>query len=392
MQSVDFSILQRGANYELLARQYGTPLVVLDCDVIRRQYRQLAAALPGVAIHYAIKALPNIDAIRTLDHVGANFDVASSGELALLRKAGVAPSCTIHTHPIKKPDEIRAALRFGCSTFVVDNAAELEKFTAVRDQVSLLLRVSFRSPDARCDLSRKFGCDPDHVADLLALAAELNIRVAGLSFHVGSQTGSPGAHVRAIGRCREMIAMARSGGHSLSILDIGGGFPTNYDGCTSSIDDFCGPIRQAIAKLPQSVSVIAEPGRYLAAPAATVICSVVGKAQRGEQVWYYLDDGIYGSFSGQLYDHAIYPLATLKEGEATRPSVVAGPTCDSIDVIAEDIMLPELDLGDLIFGHLMGAYTVASASTFNSLPLPKVLPVNVLPVESATVSSVVQAS
>jgi len=385
-QGADLSILQPSVNYESLARQHGTPLIVLDCNVVRRQYRELSAALPGVALHYAIKALPDVNVIRTLKDEGASFDVATSGELELLGEVGVSPRLAIHTHPIKKPEEIRAALRFGCTTFVVDNEAELEKFVGVRERVSLLLRVSFRSPDARCDLSRKFGCQPENVARLLDRAAELRLHVKGLSFHVGSQSGSPDMHVRAVDRCREIIEAERASGRCLSVLDIGGGFPTNYDGSAASIDAYCAPLRAALERLPENVSVIAEPGRYLAAPAATLVSGVVGKAERGDHTWYYLDDGVYGSFSGRIYDHTTYPLATLKEGLPTHPSVLAGPTCDSIDVIAEDIALPDLDVGDLVIARMMGAYTIASASTFNSLPLPKVLPINEPAAETATVT------
>jgi ornithine decarboxylase len=384
--TTDFSVLQGDLDYEGLARLHGTPLVVLDCDVARLQYRQLAAALPGVAIHYAIKALPDANLIRTLKDEGAGFDVASSGELDLLHDVGISPRRTIHTHPIKKPGEIRAALRAGCTTFVVDNEVELEKFVPVRERVSLLLRVSFRNPEARCDLSMKFGCQPDHVNRLLQRAADLRLHVKGMSFHVGSQSGSSLHHVRAIERCTEIMAAERSAGRYLSVLDIGGGFPTNYDGSAPGIDSFCAPIRVALNRLPEHVSVIAEPGRYLAAPAATLISSVVGIAERGDRTWYYLDDGVYGSFSGQIYDKTTYPIATLKEGQPTRPSVLAGPTCDSIDVIAEDIELPALSVGDLVIGRMMGAYTVASASTFNSLPMPKVLPVNEPAAERATVT------
>jgi ornithine decarboxylase len=135
---------------------------------------------------------------------------------------------------------------------------------------------------------------------------------------------------------------------------------------------FCTPIRAALAKLPEHVEVIAEPGRFLIAPAAASITTVAGKAMRGDQPWYYLDDGVYGMFSGRIYDHARYPLHVFRTGP-TRPSALVGPTCDSIDVIEEAIELPELEVGDLVVGRMMGAYTAATASTFNSLPIPRIV-------------------
>jgi ornithine decarboxylase len=370
-------VFDRGLDWAALARKHGAPLLVLDCDVLRQQYRALAAALPGVAIHYAIKALPELAAIATLADEGARFDIASQGEIELLRSAGVSPLRTIHTHPIKRPRDIVAALRYGCTTFVVDNAHEIDKLARYRDRVGLLLRVSFRSPDARCDLSKKFGCPPEAVEGLLAHARARGIVVKGLCFHVGSQSASPDMHVSAIEACNEIIR-AHNAAHDekLYVLDIGGGFPVNYDGNTPPIDVFCAPIRDALAKLPGNVTVFAEPGRFLAAPAMTCIASVIGKADRGGKQWYFLDDGVYNSFSGMIFDHTTYPITTLVQASAAkpaRPSVLAGPTCDSIDIIAEDIALPELEVGDLIVAPMMGAYTSASATEFNGFAKTTVL-------------------
>lgn len=373
----DVALFHPGVDWLSIANRFATPLLVLDCDVLRSQYRRLRAALPGVELYYAIKAFPNLDVIRTLRDEGACFDIATSGEIAMLLDCGVDARRTIHTHPIKKPADIEAALAYGCTTFVADNPAEIDKFAAYRERANLLLRVSFRSPDARCDLSRKFGCAPEEAPALLDRAAALGIRVKGLSFHVGSQSATPEAHVSAIARCAELIREQRRLGRSLQVLDIGGGFPVSYDGSIPAIDEFCGPIRDALAALPRGLKLIAEPGRYLAAPSATCLTSVVGKALRGGYRWYYLDEGVYGAFSGQIFDHTRYPISVPGAGQgASHASVLAGPTCDSIDVIAEDIELPELEIGDLVVAPMMGAYTAASASEFNSLPRIRVLALN----------------
>jgi len=364
-------------DYRQLVAEYGAPLLVLDGDALRIQYRALRAALPRVELHYAIKALPHPAALAVLDQMGASFDIATRGEIDMLRDLSMDPRRTIHTHPIKKDSEIRAALRFGCTTFVVDNPDELQKFSRYRHRVGLLLRVGIRSKDAVVDLSRKFGCTPEEAPFLLAQARQLGIHVKGLSFHVGSQSGSAEGHCRAIRICAEIIRESRAQGIAkLTVLDIGGGFPVSYDAVVPDIDAFCAPIREALAELPGNIRLLAEPGRFLAAPAITAIASVVGRAWRDGRRWYYLDDGVYGAFSGQIYDHTHYPLNTLPAEGELQPSVLAGPTCDSIDVIAEDIQLPELAIGDLVIGRMMGAYTWASASEFNSLPIPRVLVVN----------------
>ncbi len=361
-------------DWHALVARYGSPLLVLDCDIIRRQYRKLAQALPDVSLYYAIKALPDKAVIATLAEEGCGFDIATNGEVAMLEQLFIEPRRTIHTHPIKRDIDIRTALRYGCTTFVVDNIDELDKFVPYRHRVALLLRVSFPNPAARVDLSRKFGCAADEMPALLAAADARGIHVKGLSFHVGSQVADADAHVRAIRRCRELITTARPGAVApLSVLDIGGGFPVSYDGSIEDIDAFCGPIRDALNELPASVRVLAEPGRYLAAPAMTCVTSVVGRARRGDRMWYYLDDGVYNSFSGQIYDHTRYPLIAVDARGEARPSVLAGPTCDSIDIIAEDVMLGEMAIGDLIVAPMMGAYTSATATTFNSLPRARIL-------------------
>ena len=363
-----------------LAARHGTPLLVIDCAAIRRQYRSLSAALPGVGLFYALKPLPDAAVVATLRALGAGFDVATTGEIELIRAQRIAAGRCIHTHPIKRDADIRAALGFGIRTFVADNPDEIRKFERYRDRAELLLRVSFRNPAAVVDLSRKFGCEPGAVPPLLELARKLGVRVKGLSFHVGSQVADPGRYVEAIDTCRElMLHSTERGLAQLEVLDIGGGFPIPYGGGGEPIARFCRPIRQELATLPEHVRVIAEPGRFIAGPAGTCITAVTGRAQREGRWWYYLDDGLYGSFSGQLYDHALYPIESLGKRGARHPSVLAGPTCDSIDVIREDLPLPQLDLGDLLVGRMMGAYTSATASDFNFIPRAAVVAVNQRP-------------
>ncbi len=365
--------------YQQLVAEHGAPLLVLDCDRVAAQYEKLSHALPGVELFYAIKSLPHPAMIETLAQLGAGFDIATSGEAELLRAQKAAPRHTIHTHPIKRDGDIRDALRFGCTTFVVDNVWELEKFVDFRHRVGLLVRVSFPNPDSPVDLSKKFGCRPDEVELLLQKARALGIHVKGLSFHAGSQCPDASNHVRAIEACTDIIERhAEGGGKHLSILDIGGGFPVEYvgDRANADIDSFCAPIRDALAKLPENIHVIAEPGRYLSAPAMEAVSRVMGKARRSDKSWYYLDDGVYGSYSGQIYDHALYPLTVFSDHQEREEAVIAGPTCDSIDVIAEDVQLPPLNIGDLVVGHQMGAYTSASATDFNLFERAKVVVVN----------------
>ena len=370
--------MSRGPDFKALIAQHGSPLLLLDCAVVRRQYKSLQAALPGVGLFYALKPLPHPAVVAELRDLGGCFDVATSGEIKLVKAAGVAPERCVHTHPIKTDAEIRAALRFGIRTFVVDNPDELRKFRKYRTRAQVLLRLSFRDPTAVVDLSRKFGCEPAAVVPMLELAQSLGVTVRGLSFHVGSQVAEPKKYVEAIGVCAELITQAGASGLAdLDLLDIGGGFPIAYGGSMQPIREFCRPIRQALKKLPRGVRVIAEPGRFIAGPSGTAVSTVVGRAQREGRWWYYLDDGLYGSYNGQLYDHALYPIDAPGCTGPTHPSVLAGPTCDSIDVVREDIPLPELQIGDLVVGRMMGAYTACSATDFNFIPRAKIVALNV---------------
>ncbi len=364
------------AQIRRLVAEFGSPLLIVDCARVREQYRSLARALPGVDLHYALKPLPHPAVVRTVIAAGGWLDLATTGEVQLAASVGVEGARCIHTHPIKRERDIRNALEHGVTVFVADNPDEVRKFRAYAGRASLLLRVSFRSPGAVCDLSRKFGCDPEQALSLARLAASLGIEVRGFSFHVGSQAVDAAKHVEAIDCCAALLAAARRERlGACDTLDIGGGFPIDYGERAAGIKGYCAPIRRALARLPKRVRVIAEPGRFIVGPAAIGVATVMGRAQREGHWWYYLDDGVYGSYSGQLYDHARYPVSVMRSGPLL-PSVLAGPTCDGIDVIAEALQLPKLNIGDLVIGRQMGAYTWATASTFNFFPKATIVVVN----------------
>ncbi len=365
------------AEVRRLVREFGSPLVILDCERVRVQMRKLKKALPRVDLHYALKAMPHPAVVETVLAEGGYLDLATTGEVQLAHRLRVDPSRCIHTHPIKRPADIANALQFGLRLFVADNPDEVRKFAHLTDRAELLLRVSFRSPGAMVDLSRKFGCDPEELLQLARLAADLGVRVRGLSFHVGSQARDAAKHVEAVAACTKLMAAARRERLGrFDTLDIGGGFPIDYVQPVQDISRFCAPLRAALATLPRRVRVLAEPGRYIAGPAAIGIATVMGRARREGHWWYYLDDGLYGAYSGQLFDQARYPVEPLRAAAERLPSVLAGPTCDSIDVIAENLMLPQLKVGDLVVGRAMGAYTWACATEFNFFPKPTVVAVN----------------
>ena len=354
-------------------KKHGSPLLITILDNVNYNYEFLSEALPNVTLYYALKPFPHERVVRSLNSVGAHFDVATTGEIKVLKKVGVTANKCIHTHPIKREKDIREAINFGITQFVVDNVDEILKFRKFRKKVNLLLRVSFRNPTASIDLSKKFGCRPEDVLSLVEFARSHGIRINGLSFHVGSQCKDSTMHVKAINVCNDLIAQAiLKGLPSIDILDIGGGFPAQYSGdIPQHITTFCEPIVEALTKVPQHVKIIAEPGRYIVANTTISVSTVIGKAVRDDKPWYYIDDGVYGSYSSHIFDHvknesyAIVLDKTDIRSEPTYSSVIAGPTCDSVDIVHEDIMLPDLKIGDLIVGRTMGAYSSATSTNFN---------------------------
>ena len=334
------------------------------------QYRKLRKALPHVDLHYALKPLPHPAVVRTVIEEGGFLDLATSGEVELVERLGVTPERCIHSHPIKRPADIANALEFGVRTFVADNPDEVRKFARPPRRARSCCCGSRFAVPARCATCRASSAATRKACSSCArIAAGLGVGVQGLSFHAGSQTPDATKHVEAIEACAKLMAAARR--EKLGIfdtLDIGGGFPIDYTQPVQDIGRFCAPLRAAIGALPKSVRVIAEPGRYIVGPAAIGVAWVMGRAQREGHWWYYLDDGLYGSYSGQLYDHARYPVEPLRDGGERLPSVLAGPTCDSIDVIAENLMLPQLKAGDLIIGRAMGAYTLCQRHGIQFFP------------------------
>lgn len=350
---------------------HGTPVLLLDPETVRRQYRRLSRALPFVRFHYAVKALAHETVIAALADEGCGFDVATGEELALL--GGVQPERIIHTHPIKKASEIAEALAAGIRTFVVDNEVELDKFAGAPDDVRLLIRLAYRSPHAKSDLSSKFGVGPFEAERLVRHAIGRGIRIGGFSFHVGSQLDDPPRFAAAIDETLALIAhLEATLGVRFETVDIGGGFPVGYDSSVTSLEDLAAVIRPALERRPAHVSVIAEPGRVMVAESMTLVASVVGIAERGDGRWYYLDDGLYGAYSNVLTED-VHPLVFSErelsgrdsDADTHRWATLAGPTCDSSDVIAREALLPDLAVGDLLVSPAMGAYTVVTSTRFN---------------------------
>jgi ornithine decarboxylase len=355
---------------ELIA-EYGTPLLVLDPEKVVTQYRRLSAHLPGVHLHYAVKAAPHPAVLSAVAECGGGFDVATRGEVDLVRSLGIAAERCICTHPVKKVADIEYAYRAGIRTFVVDNPLEAQKFSGMPADIEILVRLAFANPSAKSDLSTKFGVVPAEAELVVKHVLAAGVRFRGFSFHVGSQGTSAEPYRAALQTTVELAGqLERNLGVPVETIDIGGGFPVTYRHAMPDISEI-GSIVADVLGDGHGFTLLAEPGRFLTASSMTLFTSVVGTAVRGGRVWHYLDDGLYGSYSNVLTEDVHPPVLALRElqSEPTdyEPVTMAGPTCDSVDVIARDYPMPGLEIGDVVMSPMMGAYTNVTASRFNGL-------------------------
>jgi len=370
-----------------LAAEHGTPLFILDHSQLRKNYATFRKHLPRVQVYYAVKANPDPAIVKTLFDAGASFDVASMPEFKLvydlIRKMPATErqqwiwDNIIYANPIKIPAALQALDRY--KTLVTyDNSAEIYKIKTHAPNSGLVLRLAVPNTGAVCELSSKCGAAPGEAVDLMLEAERSGLTVEGISFHVGSQTTNFENYVQAINLAANVFEEAKSRGcRKLTLVDIGGGFPAPYDENVKPLSELATIINTELDRLfPPDVQILAEPGRFLVATAGTAVSSIIGKAIRNGKHCYYIDDGVYHTFSGIIFDHCQYHLKSFKRGK-TAICTVFGPTCDALDVISMAETLPEnLNLGDLLYSEHIGAYSVASSTYFNGFPPAKTIHVN----------------
>ncbi len=355
-----------------LTDQHGSPLLVVSRTKLIDTYWAMKQSMPGVDLYYAAKANPDPHILSTLCAENAFVDVCSAGEMNAALAAGFSPERMLHTHPCKTDANLLECYQAGIRWFVYDNPIEAAKVARLTPDVNLLLRLATTGASSRINLSAKFGAPMEEALRMLAVAKSMNLNVRGFSFHVGSQCLNPEDYCGVLRDVRQVWEDARSAGHALEVLDIGGGFPAPYREHAPSIQSFGGAIARGLRETfgDLDIRLIAEPGRGLCTECVTLVTKVIGKSDRWGMPWVYIDDGLYGSFSGKMFDHTDFPLVVDNDGSRElRSCVVAGPTCDSSDIVCRDQLLPELELGDLILVPSMGAYAGASASPFNGLPV-----------------------
>ena len=369
-----------------LARKHGTPLFVIDHDELRKNYRAFRRHLPRVQVYFAVKANSDPAIVRTLFKEGASFDVASMPEFMIVHENIKHLSAKkrqdwiwdkiIYANPTKPTETLEKLNRYK-PLVTFDNREEIYKIKQHAPNAGLALRLKVPNTGAMVELSSKFGATPGEAVDLILEADKHGLVVEGISFHVGSQTTNFENYVQGLNLTAAIFKEAQDRGYTkMNLLDIGGGFPAPYDATVKPLKDLAKLINSEIDRLfPKNIQVLAEPGRFLVASAGYAVSKIIGKAVRDGKTSYYINDGVYHTYSGVIFDHCNYPVRSFKKGPTSLCSVF-GPTCDALDVISMAENLPNLERDDFVYSTNIGAYSHASATNFNGFPPAKVVHVN----------------
>lgn len=366
--------------WRALIAQHGTPLLVLDPYRVVEQCRLLKSRLPGFGMHYAVKTASHPAVLRAVAAAGCGFDVASRAETELVESLGLPIDRCFYTNPIKRVSDIDHAYIAGIRTFVVDNPVEAQKFVGLPADIEVLVRLAFPNPTAKSDLSTKFGVAPADAELVVKHVLATGVRFRGFSFHVGSQGTTVEPYRRALRGTLDLVGhINETLGVPTTVIDIGGGFPVTYREPMPTIDAVAAAVYDELGDRRDEFTLLAEPGRILAADSMTLLTSVIGSADRDGKHWHYLDDGIYGSYSNVMTEDVHPPILSLREiadgVSGDEPVILAGPTCDSADVVARDYPMPALTVGDVVVSPMMGAYTAVTSSRFNGIAATKIVEV-----------------
>ena len=358
-------------------RREDGPCVVVDLEVVRDNYRRFARALPDTRVFYAVKANPAPEILRLLTLMGSCFDAASVHEMEMVLAAGATADRISYGNTIKKERDVARAFELGVRLFAVDCVAEVEKIARVAPGSKVFCRILCDGAGAEWPLSRKFGCVPEMAPDVLEHAHRLGLEAYGVSFHVGSQQADVMAWDQALASAAHIFRQCAERGINLSMVNLGGGFPTRYLKDIPEVGTYGDAIFRSLSRhfgnrMPET---IIEPGRGMVGNAGVIETEVVlvsKKAETDEVRWVYLDIGKFNGLAETMDEAIRYPIRSERDGDEKVPCVLAGPTCDSVDVLyeKEPYLLPfSIEIGDKLLIEGTGAYTTTySAGAFNGFP------------------------
>jgi ornithine decarboxylase len=352
-----------------------TPFLVVDVNVVENNFRALRHHFPQAHIHYAVKANPAPEILLALWDVGCDFDVASPREIALCLHLGIPARMLSYGNTIKKAKDIAYAYARGVRLFSFDTVTELEKLAACAPGSKVMCRVMVSSEGASWSLSKKFGCDFETALELLQLAVKRGLGPYGLSFHVGSQQQNPHAWDVALSELAQLVSSLGDKGVDLEVINIGGGLPAQYQEQIPTLETFAETIQTALHSYMPGLRVMLEPGRSLVADAGVIQSEVVlirQKSKDDQARWVYLDIGKFNGLIETMDESIKYRLRTAKDHSPKGRVILAGPTCDSADILYEKTFteLPlSLAVGDRVDILSAGAYTSSYSSVgFNGFP------------------------
>jgi ornithine decarboxylase len=366
-----------------LIGEHGTPLFILDHEKIRQNYRTFKKHLPRVQCYYAVKANSTQQIIETLFKEGSSFDVASYNEFMQVyqyirhfetkEKKHFVWDKIIFSNTIKDRMTLQKIKQYK-PLVTYDNAEELKKLKEYCDTAGLVVRLKVPDTGSQVEMSSKFGAEPADAQKLIQQAFDIGLKVEGISFHVGSQCTNFNNFTEALAITSDIFHDARRKGLNLNIIDIGGGFPVPYDPLVPDFKKLAAILNSEFKRLfPDDIEILAEPGRFIIATTAVLISEIIGKARRDGKIFYHINDGVYHTFSGVVYDHWIPNFSAFKEGNKEICAVV-GPTCDSFDKITLSADLPtNLEIGDFLYTENIGAYSTASSTKFNGFDGAKII-------------------
>jgi ornithine decarboxylase len=366
-----------------LIEQHGTPLFILDHDKIRENYRTFKKYLPRVQCYYAVKANSTQQIVETLFKEGSSFDVASYNEFMQVYqyikhfdkkdKKHFVWDKIIFSNTIKDKATLSKIKQYK-PLMTYDNSDELTIIKNHCETAGLIVRLKVPDTGSQVEMSSKFGAEPADAQKLIQQAFDIGLNVEGISFHVGSQCTNFDNFTAALAVTSEIFNDARKKGFGLNLVDIGGGFPVPYDPQVPEFTILASLLNSEFKRLfPDDIEILSEPGRFIVATAATLVSEIIGKARRDGKVFFHINDGVYHTFSGVVYDHWIPNFRALKEGDQEICAVV-GPTCDSFDKITLSADLPaNLEVGDYLLTENIGAYSTASSTKFNGFDGAKII-------------------
>jgi ornithine decarboxylase len=345
---------------------------LIDKEVVKEKVSTIGRNIRNSRVFYAVKANPDTEVLRFLNSLDTGFEIASEGELQILASLGVGPERIITSNPIKTLKFLEKAVPYGIRYFAYDSAAEVDKLARYAPGCNVYVRLSVPNEGSEWPLSKKFGVELDEAAELLLYAKKKSLHPVGVTFHVGSQCNNVYNWNSAIEKAREMWEIAEQNGIRLIMLNIGGGYPIHYTKNVVDIETIEKKVDRAISKkFAKDIEIFIEPGRAVVGDAGVFVATVIGKAKRGDENWLYIDVGVFNglmeSIGGIKY---IYVVGSRNEPERW---TIAGPSCDSFDVIDRDVVLPEPEVGNRILILSSGAYTISYASEFNGFSVPKTI-------------------